>query len=233
MYEVDMRNVEATKKAGIALLIYGFIFLFAIGGYLLYNITTFMSMDSQVMSKRVEVESYEGDEDTYYTPIYHYRVRGVEYSCKARNSSNVYPSTENKVVYYDSKNPERCYDTYSKNVNWIVIAVLIVVLLILWYGFTKLIKSNKKIKAIKELCQNGKLIKNLPYRLEDADFAGSDNKPLKKIVVDYKLPSGETVELYGDTRWDEKSSDDDGTVDLLIDENDPTKYFVDFEIKKL
>ena len=202
-------------------------------GYLLPNYIKLKSMDSQIMSKRVEVDMYEDIEDTYYTPIYYYRVGGVEYSCRGQGSSTAYPSTENKVVYYDSKNPERCYDSYSKSVNWIMLVVLIAILYMLLYGFIRLTRTNKKIKIIKELCQNGKLIKNLPYRLVDADFGGSKERILKKIVVDYKLPSGETVELYGDTRFDEKTRDQDGMVDLLIDENDPTKYFVDFEIKQL
>lgn len=50
-------------------------------------------------------------------------------------------------------------------------------------------------------------------------------------VIQYTLPNGDIILLKGDPRHDGKSTDGDGFVDLLIDENDPTNYFIDFEIK--
>ena len=52
-------------------------------------------------------------------------------------------------------------------------------------------------------------------------------------VVKYTLPSGETIELKGDPRHDRKLSDDDGMVDLVIDESNPENYFIDFEINRI
>ena len=52
------------------------------------------------------------------------------------------------------------------------------------------------------------------------------------MVVDYTFPSGREISLYSDLRYDGKTYDSDGMVDLLIDENDPTKYFIDLEINR-
>ena len=38
---------------------------------------------------------------------------------------------------------------------------------------------------------------------------------------------------YGDARYDRKTFDSDGMVDLLIDENNPENYFIDFEINRI
>ena len=61
----------------------------------------------------------------------------------------------------------------------------------------------------------------------------SNNIPIQRIVVDYTLSNGENVTLYGDARYDNKLCDDDGMVDLLIDENNQDNYYIDFEINRL
>lgn len=44
---------------------------------------------------------------------------------------------------------------------------------------------------------------------------------MKRLVVDYILPSSSIVTLYGDVRNDRRSFDADGKADLLIDESNP------------
>lgn len=78
----------------------------------------------------------------------------------------------------------------------------------------------------------GKLVKNLPYRLVDAGVA-INNVQIKKPVVNYTLPDGKKIVLIGDARHDRKSFDADGMVDLIIDENNPDNYFIDFEINRI
>ena len=60
-----------------------------------------------------------------------------------------------------------------------------------------------------------------------------NNKRIFKPIVEYTLPSGSVITLEGDARHDKKLSDEDGLVDLLIDENNPSNYFIDFEINRL
>ena len=56
-----------------------------------------------------------------------------------------------------------------------------------------------------------------------------NNVDILKPVVDYKLPNGTILQLTGDPRHDRKNQDADGMVDLIIDENNPDNYFIDFE----
>ena len=93
-------------------------------------------------------------------------------------------------------------------------------------------KVNKRIKAILELNNKGKLIKNLPYRLENTGTV-INGVPIQKPVVDYTLSTGTQITLYGDPRNDKKQYDADGMVDLLIDESNPDNYYIDFEINRL
>jgi len=91
---------------------------------------------------------------------------------------------------------------------------------------------NKKIKIINELNKKGKLVKNLPYRLENTGMT-LNNRRIKRLVVDYKLSTGTVITLYGDARHDRKHYDEDGMVDLLIDESNPENFYIDFEINRL
>jgi hypothetical protein len=93
-------------------------------------------------------------------------------------------------------------------------------------------KINKRLKMINELNQKGKLVKKLPYSLENTR-AEINGVPVKRVVVNYTLPTGVVVTLYGDPRYDNKLSDSDDMVDLLIDENNPDNYYIDFEINRL
>ena len=95
-----------------------------------------------------------------------------------------------------------------------------------------MIKINKRVRIINELNQKGKLIKNLKYHLENSDIT-INNVKIQRPVVDYKLPSGSIITLYGDPRYDKKSFDSDGLVDLVIDESNPDNYFIDFEINRI
>lgn len=99
-------------------------------------------------------------------------------------------------------------------------------------GIYGIVSMNKKIKFFEELDKNGKLVKNLPYRLEDTGQT-VNNAPLMKIIVDYQLPNGNVVRLIGSASGNDIAKNKDGLVDLVIDENNPDKYFIRFNINRL
>lgn len=167
-----------------------------------------------------------------YSPIYYYEVNGQNYSCGSNASSSNNPGTQNKNVYYDSKNPSNCMTEYSKSGNYIILVFLLLPIMFIIVAVTNIKKVNKRIKEILELNQKGKLIKNLPHRLENTGMS-VNNVPIQRPVVDYTLPTGTTITLYGDARHDKKHFDADGLVDLLIDESNPDNYYIDFEINRL
>jgi len=121
---------------------------------------------------------------------------------------------------------------YFKSRNNIILIILIHPILFILFAVIKINKVNKKIKIILELNQKGKLIKNLPYRLENTGMT-VNKVSIKRPVIYYTLSTGADVILYGDTRHDRKHYDADGMVDLLIDESNPNNYYIDFEINRL
>jgi len=190
-------------------------------------------LDSTVLSSKVNIESYVDDDGrTMYSPIYYYEVNGQNYSCSSNTSSSNNPGTKNKNVYYDSKNPSNCMTEYSKSINYIILISLLLPIIFILVAVINIRKVNKRVKVILELNQKGKLIKNLPYRLENTGMS-VNNVPIQRPVIDYTLSSGIKVTLYGDARHDKKHYDADGLVDLLIDESNPENYYIDFEINRL
>ena len=169
---------------------------------------------------------------TMYSPVYYYTVNNKDYTCSSNSSSSINPGTTNQTVYYDSKNPENCMTKYSKSGNWWMIIFAFIPILFIVVAIINMKKINKRIALIKELNQKGKLIKNLPYHLENTGIIINDI-PVQRPVVEYTLPSGSTITLRGDPRHDRKSFDTDGMVDLVIDEDNPENYFIDFEINRL
>lgn len=63
------------------------------------------------------------------------------------------------------------------------------------------------------------------YNVNGENYCGSSSSS------NYNL--GTQITLYGDSRNDRKLCDEDGLVDLLIDESSPDNYYIDFEINRL
>ena len=233
MYDINLKTVKKGKGIYYVFLIVGILFLLIFGGVFALNIFKANSLDSSIMSTSVEVNSYFDDEgDEMYRTTYYYEVEGEKYTCSSSVSTSIFPGEQNKKVYYDSKNPSNCMTQDSKFFNYIMLIFLIIPVVFIYVAVVNFKKINKRVKKMLELNQTGKLIKNLPYRLENTNMTVND-VPIKRPVIDYTLPSGTQVTLYGDARHDGKQWDEDGMVDLLIDETNPDNYYIDFEINYL
>lgn len=233
MFDINTKNVKKGKNFLYIFLAVGLLFLIIMGGIFASSIVKLNSLDSTVLSEHVEIKSYINDEGTImYSPVYYYSINGERYTCGSNGSSSHNPGTQNKTVYYDSKNPSKCMTEYSKSSNFILLAFMIIPIIFILVAVINIRKVNKRIKTILELNNKGKLIKNLPYRLENTGTVIND-VPIQKPVVDYTLSTGTQITLYGDPRNDKKQYDADGMVDLLIDESNPDNYYIDFEINRL
>ena len=233
MYDIDTKNVKKGYKVFTIFLVVGIIFFVVIAAILVFNKKKQNSLDASTMSTRIEVSEHIDDEGTtMYSPVYYFEVRGEEFKCTSNSSSSIYPKTESQMVYYDSKDPHKCMTAYSVKGNKILLLVLLLPTIFILVAVLNYVKTNKRIKAINELNQKGKLIKKLPYVLEDTGTV-INGVPIRRPVVEYELSTGERVTLKGDPRYDHKTSDDDGFVDLVIDEQNPKNYFIDFEINRL
>lgn len=233
MYDIDTSNVKKGIKFFLMFLLAGVFLLGILLAILIMNIINYKSLDSEIMPNHIEINTYKNsDGDTMYSPIYYYNIRGKEYKCSSQGGSSIMPSTKNRKVYFDSKNPTRCMTDYSRGNNKWILLFLILPIVFIGTAVYNIIKVNKRIKLINNLNTTGKLVKNLPYRLENTGMSFNGIQ-IQKPVVDYMLPSGTTITLQGDPRHDKKVADKDGMVDLVIDEANPNNYFIDFEINRL
>ena len=121
---------------------------------------------------------------------------------------------------------------FSKTTNNFLIIFVILPLIIIVVEIINLKKVRKRLKIISELNKSGKLIKNLTYNLESTNLK-VNGVDVERPVVLYTLPSMETITLYGDAIKDNKEVDDIGFIDLVIDENNPDNYFLDFNINRI
>lgn len=233
MYDISVKNVKKGNSIYIIFLIAGILVTVGFMYIIISNDRKLKSLDSTVIATKVEINKHrDSDGNTLYNPTYYYVVDGNEYSCPSTSSSNVKPKTDNATIYYDSKNPSECMTEYSKLTNkiWFIGVFIGVAFIII--AVVNIIKIIKRINKIKDLNNHGKLIKNLPYRLEPSGIV-INNVKIQRPVVEYTLASGSTITLYGDPRMDKKLTDEDGMVDLVIDENNINNYFIDFEINRL
>lgn len=232
MYDIDTKFI---KKEIIPFII---VFVIGVIGLVLYVVFQYNAfakekrMDGQVKATHIEVIShYDSEDGEMYSPVYYYVVRGEEYECRTNFSSSIYPDLDKDMVYYNTENPSECVTDYSKKNNKLFLIFIILPLGFILLPLYKLVAIHKRIKIVEELNQRGKLIKGLPYTMQ---YNGEVNgKSILVPIVVYRLPNGEFVTLKGDARYDNRNHDEDGLVDLVIDETDPKKYFIDFEINRL
>lgn len=233
MYDINFDNLKKGRKEYLIFLIIGFISFVLLMTMTVSNIVKWNSLDSHVLSTSVSIRETTGDDNfTRYTATYHYNVDGNDYSCSTMTRTNYFPSQKNKVVYYNSASPEVCMPKSSKISNFLMLLFWIIPALFLFASVPNILEINGRIKIIKELNKKGKLIKNIPYKLEKTGKVINDI-PIYRVVVNYVLKSGDIVALYGDDRYDNIFCDSDRMVDLIIDEENPGNYFIDFEINRL
>ena len=95
------------------------------------------------------------------------------------------------------------------------------------------IKSKKKaknnIERVNKLAKTGVLIKNIPYDLKPTGTIINGEK-IYYIQVLYESKSGKKIPLNSEPKYNTIMGDKDGTADLLIDPNDISNYYIDFEI---
>lgn len=101
----------------------------------------------------------------------------------------------------------------------------------LYLGYSQYFRIVKRINQVKKLNKTGKLVKNVPYKFEETNKFIGGNAVLTP-VVEWTLPNGNVIKLKGDDRFDQKHRDYDGYIDLIMDENDPTNCFMDYDINR-
>lgn len=96
-------------------------------------------------------------------------------------------------------------------------------------GFNGVRKANSDLERVMVLSQRGILIKNIPYEIVLSNVYINGN-PICCLKIIYKSATGTEIPLISDQKFNGIYPDKDGTCDLLIDSNDYSNYFIDFEI---
>ncbi len=96
-------------------------------------------------------------------------------------------------------------------------------------GIMQFKSVNNQTKKLKKLSTTGVLIKNLDYKVVSSGTV-INGQDIKCIEVIYKPKEDVEIPLRSEAKFDGKLSRKDGTVDLLIDPNDHSNYYIAFEI---
>lgn len=241
MYEIDYKNIKKgysvyLKFFAIGALIAA-IFLYMFYGAQIKKVV--MNLDSEVSAYDVKVKTTntasrksKRNRGYRHTPTYYYIVDGKKYVYTAKTFDyRVSSSTleKKKIIYYNSDNPNICISENEMKVYGSTIFVTSIIMIWPIIGFNGILNTRKTIKKAKWLSQNGTLIKGLKYKMVSGGKIFG--KKIMRIQVEYKLPSGDTIELKGDQRYDFKTHYSDVRADLLIDPNNMNNYYIDFDIR--
>ena len=132
---------KKNSKFGIilCLIIFG-----GIGIYFTFISSNTKKYDEIAFATHIDPNEHEdSDGNTIYSPIYTFKVRGVEFTCKAKTGSSFSPSEKKNKVYYDSKNPENCLVEYEKSTSKVGgIICLAVFALLLYFTLKKEPENN-------------------------------------------------------------------------------------------
>ena len=194
-------------------------------------------IDSETLSIKSEIWEDEDDEGyEYYGVTYTYEVNGLMYECDSNKEYDTRPyGTLTSTIEYASVDPEICnVKGESSDGSEILFMLIWSVMPLIFMGLAiyNMNKITKRVRKVKQLNEIGKLVKGVPYEMKETGMSVNEVE-IYKPVAKYYTPTGELLELNGDARFDHKSEDYDGLVDLVIDENDHTNYFIDFEINRI
>ena len=232
MYDINLKNVKKGKNFYLIFLFVGLFVLILFSVIFLKPYYYYFSYKGKTTAVDCETFERHDSDGTMYSPSYTYVVDDNIYKCKTDYSSAAKPNENGVVVKYDLDNPSNCVTSYETFNNWWLLLLLLLPIIFILVAVINMNKVNKRVKKIQDLNNNGVLVKGLKYKLVDSGMV-VNNVPIKTPAVDYTLPSGSVVTLYGDPRHDKKAFDSDGLVDLVIDPNNPENYFIDFEINRL
>ena len=232
MFNIKYNNIKKSIRFYALFLIVGLIFIIICSALLISSVSKKAQFNGHVEAYDISENCQTNSEGkNICNPIYYYKVKGNEYSCRSKVGSSVVNRNKN-VVYFMNDDPTDCMTQFDVSTSLFVIIGIILGLISATIGVLNILKVKKRIDGIKLLNQTGTLIKNVPYTLENTNIR-INNIPLMKPVVDFYLPSGESIHIEGDARHDNRYRDADGMLDILIDLNNKENNFMDFSIDKI
>lgn len=239
MYSVKYKNIIIGIIESVVLLcIVSFLFYKSI----MYNFILSKKIDTEIMSSKVEIIT---DSHGLYSKKLYYTVNNTEYVCEPNIYSSKRPNDDNEIVHYNSKKASICETNYRENYDFELNFSFIYV-----YGFyfvffimsiIYMLVKIKEIKKVKKLSMDAVLIKRVPYKKKISSVY--TNSPIlfifnclfpNKINTNYVFINGQKykfVKYFNIFRT--FTAPKEGFIDVLIDENNPKNYYVDFDINRI
>ena len=231
MYKINYKNLRKDYLAHAMILGIGVVLVLIFGVGLFQGSIKKLSMDGEVKAYDVQVQYRKGKKAGGNQPTYYYMVNGkkYEYTLSYYPQESVSKLKAKNIIYYKSEDPSICVSEYETTFNLTNVLVMLLMVTVPVAGLKGILNVRKRIKKVKWLAKNGTLIKGLKYEMISTGKT-VNNRRLMAIQVSYELPSGSIIKLISDARYDLKSYDEDGLVDLLMDPNDSMNYYIDFNI---
>ena len=165
--------------------------------------------------------------------MYEINTRSLD-KCKKDNVANVIYAIMILTIYIVVGVFTIKHDGFTYYVYALIVIGTIMNYIYISETIKKIIATNKRYKDIEHLQKNGKLVKKVPYVLRRSDVKrGKPTIRLRIIVMHYTLPTGITLTLESEPRDDTLTLPKEGYADLLIDENNPDRYFIDTNINRI
>ncbi len=231
MYDINYSNIKKGRMVWYIFIFVALVFIGIMGFIAFTTLSKQKTLTGEATSYKYEFSSYYNDDgNKMYTPIYYYQVNGEEYTCSSSFSSSSPSGEKNKIIYYLPSDPEQCSTGFDMPI-WFILLFTLIPLLFIVLGVVGISKNAKKVKSVKELNQIGKLVKKIPCRVEDSNIT-INNRRIPRIVMEYQLRDGSFVTLTSEPIYDKRFVND-GFADLVIDENDPSRYYIDKNINRI
>lgn len=232
MYNINYKSMRNMLSIQVINILLGLFFLFMVLPDIVSPFINRLVYKGETKADNIIVDiGYNSRNDIYYSAIYEYIVDGVKYKRVAANyKKNDSAFMEKDKVFYDLENPYKSVVESDLNLGvysilWIILGVFCFV-----YGTYKFASDTKEIKRVKELSKKGVVVKNVKYKLKKSNVSVSKTN-IPCIVVEYEVSPGQFVTLKSRPRLDLLKGVPKDTIDLLIDPNDLTNYYIDFDIK--
>lgn len=231
MYESEYEDLKREKTTGLIFIGIAAIVLIFFGAFFFGGMIRKIGKNETVEADRVTIDISYGDEESSdtYRPTYYYTVKGKKYKYTPFAYTNIgVEDMKDPTLYYHSSDPSKAvaeYETKFYGTYFIIVflaGIFAVVGSIIFFG------ALKKEKKLRHLEDHGTLFKNLPCRVIDTNSSVND-EPVIIIEVDYQAPNGETIVFKQKKIGDYGSAE---TADLLIDPNDLSMYYIDFNIEQ-
>ena len=229
MYESEYKELKHEKITGYIFLVVGIFVLIFFGSFFFTGMIRKIGKNETVEADRVTIDVSYGEDSNTYRPTYYYTVKRKKYTYTPIVYTSIgVQDMKDTTLYYDSSDPSKVVPEYQTKFYWSYLIVLIFPAVFGGIGIVTLAGTLKKERKLKHLEEHGTLIRNLPCRVVPTNTYVNE-EPVINIELDYVGPDGELI-VFKQKKIG--YYDDAKTADLLIDPNDLSMYYIDFEIEE-